>query len=145
MTHHNYHLRIETVRVLSDAKREIEIDVLSMRKGYLSWRTICTIAYRNLIISRSRTLITVGAVAIGIAAIIFLVAFSYGLQSLVTNRLVKPNSMRLIDVQSDSTALKVSKNVVKEIRSLAGIQDVAPAMTMSLFSRMNLMSSMFVL
>jgi ABC-type antimicrobial peptide transport system permease subunit len=39
--------------------------------------------------------------------------------------------MRLIDVQSDSTALKVSKNVVKEIRSLAGIQDVAPAMTMS--------------
>ena len=131
MTHHNSHLKTEALHLLHEAEEEIEIDILSMKKGYLSWNTIGTIAYRNLIMSRSRTFITVGAVAIGIAAIIFLVAFSYGLQSLVTNRLVRPNSMRLIDVQSDSTALKLSKKVVKEIRSLAGIEDVAPAMTMS--------------
>lgn len=110
---------------------ELAVDVFETRRGYLSWRTICTIAVRNLTLSRSRTLITVGAISIGIGAIIFLVSFSYGLQSLVTNRLVRPNSLRIADMQSQSTALALQRSIVDDIKNLSGVEDVAPAIALA--------------
>jgi len=101
------------------------------RKGYLSWRIVFEIAVKNLIISPSRTLITVGAIALGTAAVVFLVSFSYGLQKIVTNRLVQPKSLRLADVQSQSTALSLSSQKIKEIRQIPGIESVAPAVSLA--------------
>jgi ABC-type antimicrobial peptide transport system permease subunit len=118
-------------RIEHTIEDEVAIDVLELRKGFLSWRIIGMIALRNIFLSRSRSVITIGAIAIGIGAIIFLVSFSYGLQSLVTGRLVRPNSLRLVDVQSSSTALSVNKKVLADISSLAGVQDTAPAVALA--------------
>lgn len=112
-------------------KEELDIDLLGKKRGYLSWKLIFRIAIKNIMISKSRSFITIGAIAIGVGAVIFLVAFSYGLQQLVTSRLVRPNSFRLVEVQSDSTALKLNNNILDDIKSLAGVEDVSPAIILA--------------
>ncbi len=110
---------------------EITIDLLAIRKGYLPWRAVLHIAWNNLVMSRSRTFITIGAIAIGIAAIIFLTSFSYGLQQVVTSRLIRPNTLRLTDVVSDSTALRLNKKTLTDITRLGGVEKVAPQVSLS--------------
>ncbi len=98
-------------------------DFFNGRRGRLSWVVIFRLALKNLLYGKTRTAVTVAAIAVGAGAIVFLVSFGYGLQEIVTNRLVMPNSLRLADVQSDSTALSLSRDKAKEIRNIEGVED----------------------
>lgn len=101
------------------------------KDGKLAPSVVLQLAVKNLWSARSRTAITVGAIAAGTAAIVFLVGFAYGLQLIVTNRLVQPNSLRLADIQSSSTALELNQEAIESIESFAGVADVAPAMSLA--------------
>lgn len=105
--------------------------IFSSRKGKLSWDVLIRIAITNLLSSPSRTGVTVGAIAIGTAAVVFLISFSYGLERIVTKRLVQPNSMRLTDVQSQSTALSLNKKTAAEIEKLPDVEKVAKAVSLA--------------
>jgi len=98
-------------------------DFFNGRRGRLSWVVIFRLALKNLLYGKTRTAVTVAAIAVGAGAIVFLVSFGYGLQEIVTNRLVMPNSLKLADVQSDSTALSLSRDKAKEIRNIEGVED----------------------
>lgn len=73
-------------------------NVVSPGEGFLPWAVILKLSLRNLRYSFSRSAVTIGAIASGAAAIVFLVGFAYGLQGLVTDRLIMPNTLRLTDV-----------------------------------------------
>jgi len=105
--------------------------IFSSRKGKLSWDVVARIAITNLLSAPSRTFVTVGAIAIGTAAVVFLISFSYGLERIVTKRLVQPNSMRLADVQSQSTALSLNKKTAQEIEKLPGVDKIAKAVSLA--------------
>ncbi|MCA9369454.1 ABC transporter permease, partial [Candidatus Woesebacteria bacterium] len=99
--------------------------------GMLSWYYLLKLASKNLLRSFSRTSITIGAIASGTAAIVFLVGFAYGLQTIVSDRLIQPNSLRLADVQSNSTALQLDTENLEKIRNISGVVAVAPAISMA--------------
>lgn len=65
----------------------------------MRWRDIIYLSYRNLIIRRSRSLLTIGGVAVGIAAIIFLVSLGYGLQALAIRDTLQSKSLNYFDVR----------------------------------------------
>lgn len=101
------------------------------KPGQMSWHVLFVLSTRNLKARWSRTVVTGGAISIGIAAIIFLVSFGYGLQNIVTTRLIHPNSLRLIDVQSDSTALKLDQNAATMMMNIGQVADVAKTVSLA--------------
>jgi len=105
--------------------------VFAAKNGKLSWFVIGRLAIKNLLSKPSRTAVTVAAIASGTAAIVFLVGFAYGLQNIVTDRLIQPNSLRLADVQTSSTALTMDKEALDKIKNTSGIEAVEPAVSLA--------------
>ncbi len=120
---------------ISILKEEIFIN----KKGRLSWQTIIKLALRNLANTPSRSLVTIGAMAIGTAAVVVLVSFAYGLEDIVTKRLIQPNSLRLADIQTSSTAVGLTKQKIEELKKINGVAELAPAV--SLVSSLNINDS----
>ena len=99
--------------------------------GRLSWFVLSRMAMLNFLHTKSRTMVTVGAISIGVGSIVFLMSFAYGLQSIVTERIVQPNSFRLADVQSDSTALSLNQETISHIKSVSGVEDISPVISLA--------------
>lgn len=99
--------------------------------GELSWSYLILIGRKNIMRSFSRTAVTVGAIAAGSAAIVVLVGFAYGLESIVTKRLVQPNSLRLADVQSTSTAYQIDKPAIEQLSQIAGVENVSMSVNLA--------------
>lgn len=99
--------------------------------GELSWSYLILIGRKNIMRSFSRTAVTVGAIAAGSAAIVVLVGFAYGLESIVTKRLVQPNSLRLADVQSTSTAYQIDKGAIVSLGQIPGVENVSMAVNLA--------------
>jgi ABC-type antimicrobial peptide transport system permease subunit len=112
-------------------KKKIHYLFFENRRGRLSWYRIFILAFRNLLNTPSRTVVTVGAMAVGVGAIVFLVSFAYGLQDVVTQRLVQPKSLRLADIQTSSTAVGLTKDKIKEIKKIPQVEDISAAVSLA--------------
>jgi ABC-type antimicrobial peptide transport system permease subunit len=94
--------------------------------------TLLRIAYRNLMEHKLRSLLTILGVTIGIAAIIFLVSFGYGLEQLVTNKVVDFNEYTIINVTANSNkAMPLNDDIAKRLSALAHVQTVAPVISLA--------------
>jgi len=83
------------------------------------------LSLKNLSSHKLRTFITLGAIAVGITAIVFLVAFAYGLQRMVTQTVTGGDAFRLIDVGTDNSAIiKLDDSSLNTIRALGDVKDV---------------------
>lgn len=83
------------------------------------------LAYRNLKARRLRTILTLTGVIIGISAIVFLVAFAFGLERLVTKEVTGGNAFQLVDVGTGSS--QVVKLNADSVKSFLGVQNVKSA------------------
>lgn len=101
------------------------------RVGRLPMSYIIRIAIANILHTRSRTLIATAAMAVGIGAVVLLVSFGYGLQHIIVQRLLRPNSLRLADVQSSSTALTLSSDALTNFKKLPYVEDVAASISLA--------------
>lgn len=118
-----------------DYKRDIKylysFAKTSGEPGYLHKRYLFKLAVKNVLKSKSRTAFTIVGIALGVATIVFLVSFAYGLQNIVEQRLVRPTSLRMVDVQSDSTKLTLNDKAMEEISKIEGVEDVAPSISVA--------------
>ena len=92
----------------------------------MNWLVLLEIAFRNLSFHKMRAILTIGGVAIGISAIIFLVSLGYGLEQLVTNQLVSNlDSLKVIDVSTTNYKTnKINSEIVTKIKDLPNVTDV---------------------
>jgi ABC-type antimicrobial peptide transport system permease subunit len=126
-----YHLKTKIGKTLVTFKKEVIDLIFKSKKGELSWYLIFKIAFKNLLAGRTRSLITVGAIAVGTAVVVVLISFAYGLQKIVTKRLIQPNSLRLTDVQTSSTAVSLTQERLKEIEKIPGVEKIAAAVSLA--------------
>ena len=78
-----------------------------------------------------RTLLTVFGMSIGIAAILFLVSFGYGLQKTLLERITTSDSLVTLDIApagSDSPVLDAS--LMQTLRDIPNVVDVVPAVSL---------------
>ncbi len=76
----------------------------------------------------SRTLLTVLGMSIGIAAILFLVSFGYGLQKTLLERITTSDSLLSLDIsETKSGAVKLDKEMIRGIEAMPGVEEVSPA------------------
>lgn len=98
--------------------------------GFLSWRRVIMIASRNLIKNRSRSFVTVGGVTVGIGAIVLLVSFGYGLQELVTSRIIWPEALRVTEASVENSSIKLNRELLEKMKGLNGVVETAPVVRM---------------
>lgn len=98
------------------------------------------ISLRNMQIRKSRSFVTVGGMAVGIGAIVFLVSIGYGLQELVVGRVARLEEMRQTDVSTQpGSQVEITDETVSSISSFKEVAHVLPLI--SVVGRVNFQNS----
>lgn len=98
----------------------------SNRKDSINKTALINLAIRNITSKRTRFLVTVGGMTIGIGGIVFLVSIGYGLQSLVVSRVARLEEMK----QAEVTVIPGSNLVLNDetLKSFEEIPNVVLAL-----------------
>lgn len=100
------------------------------------------LALRNMGYKKSRTLITIGGMSVGIAAIVFLVSVGFGLQDLVVGRVARLEELRQADVSVQTgSKLVLDDATINSIKDIPGVEDVQPVI--AVVGRVSLNESIF--
>lgn len=85
------------------------------------------LVFRNLAVKKTRTLITIGGMSIGIATIVFLVSVGYGLERLVINRIARLDEMRQADISLQAgSKLKLNDQTLSELKEMSQVNQALP-------------------
>lgn len=97
------------------------------REGTMSRVDLIDLSVRNMAGKKTRTMITIGGMAIGIAIIVFLVSLGYGLQELVISRVVKLDEMRQTDISvSPGGKLSINDKTLSDLKEMSEVEAVMP-------------------
>jgi len=89
--------------------------------------------------NRSRTILTIMGISVGIGAILFLVSLGYGLQRLILGQITTSDSLLSLDVSaSDLTSLNLDSNAAENIKQVSGVERISPLV--SIPARMSLVN-----
>ena len=82
--------------------------------------------------NRSRTILTILGISVGIGAILFLVSLGYGLQRLILSQITTSESLLSLDVSTGDLAnLKLDNKAVNSIREIPGVEKISPLVSLS--------------
>lgn len=85
----------------------------------------------NLKGKKSRTILTIAGIAVGISTIVFLVSLGYGLQEFSINRISSINSLLSLDVSQGKTAsFRLDGATVKKIGAISGVANISPILSL---------------
>lgn len=99
---------------------------VSKATGSIRWWQLVDIAFKNLFYKKLRTTLTIMGVIIGVGAVVFLLAFGFGLRDVVTSQVVDSNSIRAIDVESaQSELVKLNQETVNRIEQVEGVSTIS--------------------
>jgi ABC-type antimicrobial peptide transport system permease subunit len=98
-----------------------------MKFGYLVYLAISNLRMRKL-----RSFLTIGGMAIGIGAIVFLVSLGFGLQAIIVNRITNVAAITVLDVSvGTSTILKINEDSLINFRALPNVISVSSSISQS--------------
>ncbi len=91
---------------------------------------LISLAFSNMRLKKTRSVITIGGMAVGIGAIVFLVSLGYGLEKMVISRVARLEELKMADVSpGESTALRINKDTLQKIKEISSVEDVAPSIS----------------
>ncbi len=97
------------------------------REGTLSRIDLIELSIRNMRFKKTRSLITIGGMAIGIGTIVFLVSIGYGLQELVIGRIARLDEMKQADVLRQTGSLgKITDKTLSNFSEIPAVENVLP-------------------
>ncbi len=77
--------------------------------------------------NRSRTILTILGISVGIGAILFLVSLGYGIQMLILNQITTSDALLSLDVSTgDLTNIKLDENAIDNLKKIPGVEKVNP-------------------
>jgi putative ABC transport system permease protein len=92
---------------------------------------IFQLATRMFRTNRSRTILTILGISVGIGAILFLVSLGYGLQVFILNRITNSEALLSLDVNSGELEnLKLDKETVEGIKATPGVDKISPLVSL---------------
>ncbi len=95
-------------------------------------RDIISLSYRNIMYKKTRTLITMGAVGIGIGFVIFLTSIGYGLHNLIVSRIASVEDTRQIEITVPASSNLVMTDVsINKIAQVEKVQTVLPLISIA--------------
>ena len=90
-------------------------------------RAVVDLAFKNLFSKKSRTIVTIGGVAIGYAIIVFLLSVGFGLEGLVLDRIGSLDQKKQIEaIPAIGSNIVLNEEVIENIVSIDGVDTVSP-------------------
>ena len=116
-----------SVRALERLIRVFDYD----RRDGVSRSFIIELAFRNMKSKKNRAVVTIGGVAVGVAAIVFLVSLGYGLEKMVIGRVAGLQELKMADITTGKTGLlKINGEVMDKITKFTGVKEVVPVVSL---------------
>lgn len=110
---------------------ETMINRFESRPGRVRRSVLINLAFRNMKVKRTRAMVTVGGMGLGIGAIVFLVSLGYGVQRLVVSRVARLDELRMADVTlQNSSNLRLDGNAITSMRGMSGVERVLPMVSL---------------
>jgi putative ABC transport system permease protein len=92
----------------------------------ISTLLIIFIGWRNLKAGKTRSVLTIGGVALGIGVITFLLCMGFGVQRLIVGEVTKNNPLNVIDINNGNldNFISLSNDIVERIRAIDGVDTI---------------------
>lgn len=88
------------------------------------------LAFNNMKLKKTRSLMTVVGMAVGIGSIVFLVSLGFGLEKLVISRVARLEELKVADVSpGESVKLKLNQEVMDKISGIDGVKESVPVIS----------------
>lgn len=85
------------------------------------------LAFQNMKAKKTRTMITIGGMAIGIGAIVFLVSVGYGLEQMVISRVARLDEMKQTDITLQTGGVaKINDKTLADFSSITNVSSTLP-------------------
>ena len=96
------------------------------KKSSISLGMIIFLSWRNLKVNRTRSVLTIGGVALGIGIISFLLCIGFGVQGMIIEEVTKNNPQNILDVNNGNLDNFVALNdeFIEKISSIEGVERV---------------------
>lgn len=113
---------------------------LGKKPSGVSKSYLLELAYRNIKVKKTRTIVTVGGVALAIGVIVLLVSFGFGLQELVLDRAIKLEEMKQAEVSTQpGSKLRLNQEALEQFDELTYVESALPLI--SVVGRVNYRNS----
>jgi len=77
------------------------------------------LAYKNMMIKKARSFITIFGMSVGVGAIVLLLSLGYGIERLIISRVAGLNELKMIDISAgENTALRLNQDVFNKINKI---------------------------
>lgn len=90
---------------------------------------VVMLAYKHFRHARTRTMLTIWGMVIGISAIILLISLGFGLQKITVSQLASMDSLQTITVVAPDKT-RISEAQVSQIRDIANVAQVSPELSL---------------
>ncbi len=108
----------------------------NLRPFKIKRRYLVFVAFQNLSMRKSRSLITILGMSVGVGIIVYLLSLGYGIEKLVISQVASLEELQMIDVSSgESSTASLSKSALQKIKKIAEVKDVIPMI--SVVGRLN--------
>jgi ABC-type lipoprotein release transport system permease subunit len=97
----------------------------------IRWNDLLLLALNALRHHRLRSGLTVGAVAVGIAAMVYLISLGFGMERITLGEVAKSNTLLSITVKSPvSDKLPLSQKQIDRLAKIEGVRDALPNLSL---------------
>jgi putative ABC transport system permease protein len=93
---------------------------------HMKMSSVLLIGYRNIAINRTRSLLTIGGVSVGIGVITFLISLGFGIQAMVIREVTKNNPTDIIDISNENLEnfIVLNEETVGKIKNIPEVKSV---------------------
>ena len=110
----------------SDYYSKRAVNFFDKQMDIKKWELI-DLAFKTMFSKKTRTAVTIGGMAIGIGATVFLLSIGYGTEKLVKSRVANLNQIKQTDITSlNSKQLPINNAILKDILKIKGVKNVLP-------------------
>lgn len=114
--------------------------IVTHRGESVNFADMIDLSVKNLMAKKTRTYVTVGGVAMGIAFTVFLVSIGFGLERLVLQNFSKLDQLKSIDAFSSvSQNVQINDETVNDLKNISGVDQVLPIIAIA--GKVNLQGS----
>src|SRR3972149_1824000 len=88
-------------------------------------------AIKNFRANKTRSVLTISGIGVGIGAIVFLVSLGYGLQELTTKRIASIGAITTLDVGApkQGAQAKLDRKTIKDFEAMDKVDKISPLLS----------------
>ncbi len=88
------------------------------------------LGYKNLLVKKTRTFITILGMSVGVGVIVLLLSLGYGIERLIISQVASLDELKMVDVTiGQNTALRLNETVLAKIKKLPKVTEVMPVVS----------------